>query len=318
MNRTPFSHVIDSCTVSTTSAPAMRECVVAELDRTGALSASVVGGAPVYPDVYAALFLSVRPSGEYVTKDAGGALVLGPSPSVFRFVASGTKYTIRSGETDVTRRADGTLGAGPGAAFAFEVAGTGSPTELRCVSVGLRGKALCAGTGELLVDVERPNGLSIDVKLSSSDVSVLEYAARTGSVDATNNARCCSRITGACQLENRQRYPVCCFECVDADKECAWRAPVDASVATADGCCETNAGMLPYAPDYTWCGTSLSELSQSQYPLCDPTPEHCFAFVPAGVWHLAPSGVTLPAYGRAALMRPSGAGYRGASCRTSS
>ncbi len=304
----PFPRVVAECGGD-------KACVEQRLFRTGALDGTFVGTKRVYPDAYATLYVSV---GETDLGLDGDALVLRGVATSVRFLDVGGAYAmyVVPSFRPVVKRADGTLGVGVvgQAAHGFAAKSTGSPDELTLALVQ-RGDRLAAGEGSVRVRLSRPNGRVVDVTMSPTELAAYDYASSTAILDTVNKSTCCRKIRGQCSASDTQTYPLCCSGCVDALPTCAWRVLVDASVAQYSApCCKSQSELLDVPTDYTVCRRSVD--AASQYTACAPSAEHAFAFVPAGVWDLAPRGVTLPAYGRAFHMRMAAKGYRGVACRS--
>ena len=305
----PFPQVVAECGGDAA-------CVERRLFRTGALDGTFVGARRVYPDAYATLYVGV---GDADLGLDGEALVLGGVATSVRFLDAGGAYAmyVVPSFRPVVKRADGTLGVGAvgQAAHRFTAKSTGTPEELTLALVQ-RGKLLAAGEGSVRVRLSRPNGRVVDVTKSPTELAAYDYAHHTGMLDSVNRSRCCAKIRGQCSASDTQTYPLCCSGCADAAPSCAWRVLVDASVAQHSApCCRSQSELLDVPTDYTVCVGSID--AASQYSACAPSAEHAFAFVPPGVWDLAPRGVTVPAYGRALHMRMASKGYRGVACRSS-
>ena len=292
-----------------------RACITQLLARR-AMDNTVIYDAPVFPDVYAGLYLRV--DGVDVSSDESGLVVRSGAPVLFRFLARGGLYAAQAGPLPVVKQASGELALGrvDQEHFVFAVKGTGTPNELVLHAVVARGARLVAAAGTVLVSVRRQTLVAVDVMRTAKEVAALDFALSTASIDKINVADCCAKVgaSGACGAVGKQRYPLCCSQCTDTLATCAWRARVDVLTAMRDTpCCATHASMLAFAENYSACGAGDPT---SQYETCEPSAEHSFAFVPRGVWSLAPNGIRIPAYGVAYHMRGAGAGYRGVSCRT--
>lgn len=313
-------NAVASCDAEHADADARLECVAARITRLGAAADLLTSGA-VYPENYAALRLRV--DSQYVCESGGALVVGGAAPVLVRFAKRGGEWTIETPDAArvvvVGARGELALAVGSRAsAAAFAVGGTPFPSSVTLAPVARDGAALRSVAGASVeVRLERPvAGLLVEVKLTASELSRLEYSSNVAAIDTINRSGCCVSLGAQCTPAQRQRYPLCCG-CADSDaRYCAWKASVDASVvdegALARLCCSTRARMLDVGPDYADCGKHVD--LPGQYAKCGPSDEHTFTFVPAGVWGLAPNGVRLPAYGRVLFMRTARAGYRGVRC----
>lgn len=296
-------------------------------------------GSAVYPQNYASLTLSVgsmdlaRGTSDQLALVASGSPLL-----VMRFMLEGARHSIRTadGKSAVYVAANGALSIGDISTVTpalFDVRGTGVPNTIHVAPVETRDAKLwyasaasaaastasTASTAFVTMRLDRRNGLNVNVGLDGTWLAAQEYGFHREFITDANNASCCDKLISGCQLDAKVQFPLCCKWCNDTLPTCAWKASIDAGVD--DSMCCLSWSTLPNAAlDYNSCTRGSGSHDPPppatlQYALkCDPTPDHTFAFVPSGVWDLAPSGVRLPAYGRVAQMRIAGAGFRGVRC----
>ena len=329
-----FSKDLRTCRQNSDPAT-VESCILDNLKRSSPFESVFDGakGSAVYPQNYASLTLSVDsldlargPSDEL-------ALVASEEPLVMRFVLEGARHSIRTadGEKAVYVATNGLLSIGDFKTVAralFDVSGTGSRNTIHVAPVERRDSKLwyapapapaaSSSAPHVTMRLDRRNGLAVDVALDANWLASSEYWHRAF-VTVRNNASCCTKLINGCSMQDKQQFPLCCSVCDDTTTECEWKARVDAGV-DATACCFSWSTLRNEAIDYNSCRVGSARYDPApprplQYALkCDPTPEHTFAFVPAGVWDLAPRGVRLPAYGRVAQMRIAGAGFRGVRC----
>lgn len=319
-------NAVSSCDAENADADARLECFAKRMTRLGAAADLLASSdSAVYPENYHAL--RMRVDSQYVCESDGALVVGGTAPALVRFAKRGSEWTIETPDASrvVVVSESGALVLRPRAgtvAARFVAGGTLYPSSITLSPVSRTGSALRSAAGSSVeVRLERAvSGLLVEVKLTAGELSTFEYAANVSAIDIISRSGCCVEIGGKCAgasaAAQSQRFPLCCG-CVDSDPRwCAWKASADAAVVDegelSRRCCSTRARMFDVGPDYTECakGTNLP----GQYSKCDPSEEHTFTFVPAGVWELAPNGVRIPAFGRVAFMRTVGAGYRGVRC----
>jgi len=347
-----FHDDLRQCRLDHTDPAQVQGCILDHIKRFSPFNSVFEGSksSAVYPQNYASLTLSVDsldlalgPSNELALVASGAAGSSGSSaspPLEMRFVLEGARHSIRTadGKSAVYVATNGVLSIGDVGTVAralFDVRGTGAPNTLHVAPVERSASKLLyapatasaasaasaapsASTAFVTMRLDRRNGLAVDVALDGTWFAASEYGWHRAFITASGNASCCNKLMGGCSPVEKSQFPLCCSFCNDTLPTCAWKASIDAGV-DARVCCFSSSTLPNEAIDYNSCriGTARADppLRTLQYALkCDPTPDHTFAFVPPGVWDLAPLGVRLPAYGRVAQMRIAGAGFRGVRC----
>ena len=320
-------NALAACEAEHADKDARNACVEVRMTRSRDAADMYAEGA-VYPETYAKL--SMRVGSEDVCESPDGALVVGGGSPVFvRFVKQGSEWTIET--PDAAR----VVVVAPGGALALAARGVAArfvatrgalPSSISLSPVARVGAALVVSAGASVdVKLVHPVGVPVEARLDARELATLQSAMNVAAIDAVNGSGCCvtmrRKCTGPSAAAQRERFPLCCGACADAEKWCAWKAAADASVLDETGdvarkCCASRHLMLDVTPDYKFC-EKPSETTQlpGQYAAkCEPRDEHTFTFVPAGAWALAPNGVRVPAYGRVLFMRGVSAGYRGVRC----